>query len=589
MSCRTDFLKGFLLLFVAVIWCATSVTTSFASSPGGGVDDDAVFELDGNAVNDAAPGDDWGNALAYTGHPAGGSALAQTWVSDLTNTTSDNEFTGGGSKDTLGIQSGAWLWNTSKPQAKDDIAHAFAAAYTLPGSNDTAIYFGMDRYDNSGDATAGFWFFQDPTVGLGSTKSQGGFKFTGKHMDGDLLIVADFSIGGGASAIQVYTWSGDDATGTLVLNTNVTEKDCNPATGTSPLCAIVNAGDGVTSPWGFLNKSGQTTFAHGELLEGGIDLNAIFGANVPCFTTFMAETRSSNSPTASLSDFSPPASFPLCGISVAKGCNGGGVVSNGGTRIDYSWTVTATNTGSGKLYDVTVVDTLPDGVKQSISLINESTTPNFLAGKASVSATVTFTLTCSGGVCTGAEPGGKTVANPLSVTNTADVQAFTEPNSGGTKIVPKPDVPQTASCKAEAPGAITVTKHCDATNGGPVLVSQGGFVVVKVPFTADIKNTTTPGTGEAVTNITLSDVPAATFTQNGTISTLAPGQTVTAKGNYFPSAVDAGGNGKIAGRYFFTDTLTASGTGAIGGEVISNSGAVSCPICPQGECDGVLP
>src|SRR6266566_2106974 len=203
MSFRKGRWKRCSMLFAVLIWCATSATTSFASSPGGGVDDDAVFELDGNAVNDAAPGDDWGNALAYPGHPAAGSALAQTWDVDLTNTGSDNEFTGGGSKDTLGIQSGAWLWNTSKPQAKDDIAHAFAAAYTLPGSGDTAIYFGMDRFDNSGAATAGFWFFQDSTVGLSNTKQGGGFRFTGQHMDGDLLIVADFSIGGGASAIQV--------------------------------------------------------------------------------------------------------------------------------------------------------------------------------------------------------------------------------------------------------------------------------------------------------------------------------------------------------------------------------------------------
>src|SRR5207245_3282880 len=103
----------------------------------------------------------------------------------------------------------------SKPQAKDDIAHAFAAAYTLT-NGDTAIYFGMDRFDNSGDATAGFWFFQDSTVGLGGAKSGSGTHLTGHHMDGDLLIVADFSIGGGASAIQVFKWVGDDATGTVV-------------------------------------------------------------------------------------------------------------------------------------------------------------------------------------------------------------------------------------------------------------------------------------------------------------------------------------------------------------------------------------
>jgi len=176
------------------------------------------------------------------------------------------------------------------------------------------------------------------------------------------------------------------------------------------------------------------------------------------------------------------------------------------------------------------------------------------------------------------------------VTNTADVQAFTGANSTGTKIVPSPDVPQTSSCQASAPGALTVTKHCDATGGGPLLVSKGGFVVVDVPFTATVCNTEPAGTGEAVNNITLSDSPTANTLSPSTITSLAPGACVnTVKGDYFPSAVDTGSNGLIAGRYFFTDTLSATGTGAIKGDTITNSGAVSCPICPQGECDGTLP
>src|SRR5215475_3309673 len=153
--CLETRIKGYLMLCVALIWCATSVP-SFASSPGGGVDDDAVFELDGNAVNDAAAGDDWGNIVPTNN----GKALATSFVTDAVNTGADDIFQGGGSKDTMGIQKGPWLSTASKPQAKDDITHAYAAAYTLT-NGDTAIYFGMDRYDNSGDATAGFWFFQD--------------------------------------------------------------------------------------------------------------------------------------------------------------------------------------------------------------------------------------------------------------------------------------------------------------------------------------------------------------------------------------------------------------------------------------------
>ncbi len=604
---------GALALATFVAGVHPQVAFAQFSSPGGGVDDsNGVFQLEGNATTDtgicfqvsppliATPGagnscpsgltfvafglqtDDWANI--FTGVSL--HAVATTGiVTDVTNSTSDNIFTGGGAKDTNGLQSGPWLWKNGKPQGKDDIAHAYAAAYSRSSDDHTLIYFGMDRFDNSGDATAGFWFFQDSTVGLGGAKSGSGTHFTGQHMDGDLLIVSDFSIGGAVSTIEVFKWVGSDATGSLVseatLTTNAT---CDPISGSSGVCSIVNPVPVPTGGWGFTNKRGANSFDTGEFLEGGIDLNAIFGNNIPCFTTFMAETRSSTSPTSTLSDFSPPASFPLCGIKVSKSCNGFGTVSNGGNTVSYSWTVTATNTGIGKLFDVTVVDTLPDGTTQNISLINESTTPNFLGPKLSKSETVSFTVTCSAGVCTGS--GGGSVSHPLSVTNTADVHAFTQPNSGGTEIFPKPDVPQTSTCTASAPGSLKVTKHCDATHGGPVLVSKNGFVVVDVPFIATVCNNEPVGTGEAIANITLSDSPTADMLSPSSISSLAPGACANVTGDYFPSAVDTGSNGLISGRFFFTDTLTASGTGAIGGDAVSNSGSVSCPICPDSECTG---
>jgi hypothetical protein len=197
---------------------------------------------------------------------------------------------------------------------------------------------------------------------------------------------------------------------------------------------------------------------------------------------------------------------------------------------------------------------------------------------------VDFTVTCSGGVCTGAETGGGSVSNALNVSNTADDYAFTAPNSGGTKISPKPDVPAMSSCIAQAPGALTVMKHCDGTNGGPILVSNGTNVIVEVPFTATVCNSSGTG-GEGITNITVSDNPSANpLTIDKT--SLAPGACANVAGTYTPSTISSG-NGLVTGRYFFADTLTATGTGAIGGDTISNFGTVSCPICPDNECTGV--
>src|SRR5439155_3475445 len=146
-----------------------------------------LFELDGNAVNDAAAGDDWANVLFGNG----GGATAHSFVTDAVSSRSDDIFTGGGSKDTLGIQQGKWLFTNGKPQAKDDITHAYAAMYTDPVTKDVILYAGLDRYDNSGDATAGFWFLQNG-IGESTKKVGGGTAFSGTHADGDILLVSDF-------------------------------------------------------------------------------------------------------------------------------------------------------------------------------------------------------------------------------------------------------------------------------------------------------------------------------------------------------------------------------------------------------------
>jgi len=608
IRCTTS--KWFLLVCCAVLFLTLQPQAAFAqfSSPGGGVDDsNGVFQLEGNATTDAGicfqvsppliatPGgegnscpsgltfvafgsqtDDWANV--FTGG-AGLHAVATTGiVTDVTNSTTDDIFTGGGSKDTLGLQSGPWLWKNGKPQGKDDIAHAYAAAYTLPNGH-TAIYFGMDRFDNAGDATAGFWFFQDSTVGLGGAKSGGGTHFTGQHMDGDLLIVSDFSIGGAVSTIEVFKWVGSDATGSLVAEEALTSNaTCDPITGSSSLCSIVNSIPVPTGGWGFLNKRGGTTFDTGEFLEGGIDLESIFGANVPCFTTFMAETRSSTSPTATLSDFSPPVSFPLCGLHVTKSCNGPGQVSPDGTSVAYSWTATVFNDGVGSLSNVTLNDSLPDGSKVSIP-VTSSLGPK----PASASVQVNFTATSSN------------VPNPLSVTNATNAQGFTGPNGTGALITSKPP-DATAVCSATVGETLSIVKHCDASKGGATLVVQNGVVEVEVFYTAHVCNASNPGSGSQLTNITLADDHGSPLTNDSpspsSISSLNPGQCADVTGSYFPNSIDSG-----LGRFAFTDTIrVTSATATLGPNPTPVAGCpsgtdlacapVTCPICFDNVCTG---
>ena len=122
---------------------------------------------DANTVDDPnVVGDDW--ATIYAG---GGSAFASTFIPDPVSSAEDSFYTGGGSKDVRDIP--AWAYGTTNDVIpdKDDIADAFAAAYTDPDDDHTIIYFGIDRYDNNGDAETGFWFFQD----LVSLDGNGGF------------------------------------------------------------------------------------------------------------------------------------------------------------------------------------------------------------------------------------------------------------------------------------------------------------------------------------------------------------------------------------------------------------------------------
>src|SRR5262249_46738299 len=56
-----------------------------------------------------------------------------------------------------------------------------------------------------------------------------------------------------------------------------------------------------TVPWSFIDKSRNTGPAAGEFLEEGVNLSALGLGG--CFSSFLAETRSSQSPTATLSDF----------------------------------------------------------------------------------------------------------------------------------------------------------------------------------------------------------------------------------------------------------------------------------------------
>src|SRR5258708_22159243 len=99
-----------------------------------------IFQLDGNVATEAVPPatdvDDWANVLF-----GGGASVGSCLLTDTFNSRDDNIFFPSiGSKDTKGIQQGPWLSQHSKSEGKDDLLHAFAAAYIDPANGHFLIY-----------------------------------------------------------------------------------------------------------------------------------------------------------------------------------------------------------------------------------------------------------------------------------------------------------------------------------------------------------------------------------------------------------------------------------------------------------------
>jgi len=310
--------RGRRLLTVLAAGALVSGTLLVASSALA-VHDAGLFELDtggtpvvgnANTADDPAGGaDDWANVYkSKTGIGSAGPdhAFARTFKVDPVGSAENSYYTGGGSKDVRDIP--AWQYGTTNDPVpdKDDIAHLFAAAYIDPADDHTILYFGIDRYDNNGDAETGFWFFQNP-VGL-----DGSGHFTGTHANGDVLVLANWGGSNPVGEMTIYEWVGGK--NPLRLVSDIGGADCATAGAGDNACAVVNRTTD-DPPWPFLDKAGSPDIRPLELFEAGIDLNQLLGED-RCFSTVLGATRSSHSTTAQLKDFAID-TFEQCGASIA--------------------------------------------------------------------------------------------------------------------------------------------------------------------------------------------------------------------------------------------------------------------------------
>ena len=538
-----------------------------------------VFDLDGNsALEHGLP--DWNQLNGTTGfNGSPGGSLVRTFVA------SENPpkiFTQGGSKDPN--NSTGWRWKAADTVPdKDTITNAYAAEYVAPGSGHEIFVFGGERFAVNGDSNIGVWFFQQNIVPL----TDGTFG-PGQHQNGDIFAVSAFTTGGTNPTISVYKWNTACTkaiknplpaivNGVLVNTPPNTCADTNlelqfaSASGSSCIlgssdtaCAATNATGPITVSWPYASKFGgsNSVVPTGGFFEGGIDITELFGGipgNEPCISSFLMETRSSQTPDAVLKDFIG-GGFNTCGeIIVHKDCNCDHITADG-TAYQYSVGGTVTNTGQFTvLYDVVVSDsaglTCPIGTVAAGATVawgngtakpcSPSNSFTSTAKPASNTATVTWSR----------NPGGTTLGPNSSGLVTCDVSA--------------------AMCQAN-PG-ILITKVCTA---GPV--ANNGRIDILVNFSGLVSNQgNVPLHNVSVCEDDDANNPPGTCDQIFNIGDLAAkglsGDSAPFSGTYYPSVL----NLVSPGRASFSDTVKVTATSSLAGSV-TNTATATCLLCPPG-------
>ena len=277
--------------------------------------------------------------------------------------TGDSSTFATGSKDTLNINPGWQCNRDNNVNSKIDIMNAYAAAYIVPSGPDAGhrlMYFGLEKNKDNGTNNVGFWFLQ----GSANCASSGpAANWSGTHTNGDVLVVSEFTSGGGVSSIFAYQWVGG-ADGFLDPDPIGSGGDCKTATPPDAICATTNSGandwnDPVTTKW--LTSDATLGVGHTvvspDFFEGGIDLTQVFedaGGSAPsCFNTFIGDTRSSVAPTATLFDYARgvlgqcSTTLRTSAAGTANGSIGTGVVSSGTDTATL--TITGTPTWGGTM------------------------------------------------------------------------------------------------------------------------------------------------------------------------------------------------------------------------------------------------
>jgi hypothetical protein len=457
------------------------------------------------------------------------------------------------------------------------------------------LYFAGDRTSNNGDAQIGFWFYLNGTGPV--TQTDGTRNFAPEHAVGDILVLADFTGGGGTATTTVYKWVGDGTGNVPNTNGNLQTVDCPNA--------IVAENNGASYPHPNEFSFDSPCYAPNEFYEGAIPLSCIANAtgNI-CFSSYLLETRSSQSITASLDDFvansftvAPTAVLtggtitctnPTVTLSTA-GSSAGTYLWTGPGSITNSTSINASTSTSG-VYTLRVTNSTGCTATATASVSVNTTAPGATATGGLVTCTTTST-TLTGGPAgfnyawTG--PGGFTsaVQSPTGVT-AAGVYTLrvTNPANGCTSTATASVTANTAGPGATATGGlVTCTTTSTTLTGGPAgfnyaWTGPGGFTsAVQSPtgvtaagtYTLVVTNPANGCTSTATASVTVNNTPPGA-TATGGLVTCTNTSTTLAGGpagfNYawtgpggFTSAVQSPTGVTAAGTYTLVVTNPANG------------------------------
>lgn len=469
----------------------------------------------------------WAQTITVDGQPADWPAvlnstnttIVKSFVHDAFQATgTDNSFTGG-SSDVLDIP--GWSWVLGNSNDKGDIANAGAA---LIGST---LYFFGDRAAVNGDAQIGFWFFHDKVAPTGTGASSS--PFSGVHKVGDLLLLSNFTNGGGSAKLNIYKWvgtGGDLAGGLLqtvslgtVGNAFVNTSDQSVPTG-------VSGWTYTSKKIGSIPTSGTPQlYITGSFFEGSVDLGKINADQ--CFTSFLLETRQSQSVTASLNDFVAGNFNVTPQVSV----NNQTVCPDPPNSATFTATVTA-GTGIGPFtYEWKVDGVIQSGVTGNTLTLTDQT------------ATHTITVVAIGSNGCRSLP----ATGNLSLYTRPTVTASIDTKTGVEFITPCYAIhlqkATTATVRATATGAATITYSWVASNATPGALSYITFTgtstatpaltiisptaaTVPTPYVFTV--TITDGNGcKATSNVCIQpDAACPNFDVKGPLQVCAPSQQV---------------------------------------------------------------